>query len=327
MNIMAPLCNTNKNEAKSLIDQGATKLYCGYIPDTWRNKYYTWSPNRRGYEGSFHDYDELSKSISLAHEHYVPVYVTMNERYTENQYEDILNIVREVCDAGADGLIIGDISLALLCFEREIEIPIRAGTGCVCFNTKTIEMYYDLGVESVVLPRSLTIEEIKTISSQYSNLIELEVFVLNAKCTYIDGLCGIRHDISDPISNVQFGNQSCGSKRLAPPVDLCGTQYDIECMNQHCTNCYNITVDGGVACGACTLWEFLATGINSCKIVGRGYSLERRLQDIRFIRECLSMLASCDDKEEYYDSCKKLYLANYQKNCRNKICYYDVTIV
>ncbi|MFC1699956.1 peptidase U32 family protein, partial [Candidatus Omnitrophota bacterium] len=196
MKILSPF--SKKEEVAPLIKAGADELYCGIVPDEWENKYGVFDTlNRReGYGANFSKFSDLQYAIKLAHEKNVQVFVTMNGLYVQQQYPLIQKMIERLKDIKVDGLIIADIGILLMLQRTKIFKEIKMGTGGTAFNSKTAIFYKKMGVSSIILPRHLTLDEIKGISQRISGAVSLEVFILNTLCRNVDGFCTFYHGLS-----------------------------------------------------------------------------------------------------------------------------------
>ncbi len=195
MKLAAPISKVY--EVGDVIKAGADELYCGVYTKEWRKKYSDIAaPSRHpGRSASLDDFQELHSVVKLAHIHNTPVSFTMNEFYSERQYDSVLGDIEAAINAGVDALIVVDINLLLMIKERGHNIKIHMGTGATTFNSQTVAFYKDLGVSRVILDRQLNIDEIGLIASRSPDM-ELEVFALNQKCHNIDGFCTFQHGLT-----------------------------------------------------------------------------------------------------------------------------------
>ncbi len=178
MRIQAPIGSAK--EVKKLIAAGADEFYCGILPDKWKERYTRMgSINRRQAEKTqLKDFDELSMAVRYSHAEEIPVYLTINEHYyTQEQHTEIKEIIEKSIDLGIDGLIVADP--ALLNWLKDFKIGLCVSTGGVCLNSEAIEFYSGLGARRIILPRHMTLQEIRRIAD--NKKIELEAFILNEK--------------------------------------------------------------------------------------------------------------------------------------------------
>ena len=313
-------------EVENIIQSGADELYCGLLTMDWHNKYIAGSVNRRpGGGANFTTFDELQSCVNIAHSHDIPVFLTLNEHYyTQEQYPFILDYVDKVVNIGVDGMMVADLALLLTLRQLNIDTKIIISTGGTAFNSETVKFYQDLGAFRIILPRHLTLEEVKEISNAASD-IELETFILNSRCPNVDGFCTFQHGLADQSIKPLYEN-AC----MLPYSISVATHSDIEeeqlsWKRQHIWQ--TVHVDDH-PCGACALYELNEMHITSVKIVGRGNPTARKITDIKFIRSLLDFL---EDKkptrEEFRQVAQKLYLDTYDRPCRVYLCYYPEVLV
>ena len=138
----------------------------------------------RSYAKNFTD-DELITALKLGKIYGVKVYVTMNTLVKENEVEDFLRKVEFLYNLGVDAILMQDFGMISLCLKKYPNLVIHASTQVNSSSYETIKLLYELGVKRVVLPREMSIAEIKKIDIP----IELEVFIHGALCVSYSGNC------------------------------------------------------------------------------------------------------------------------------------------
>ena len=204
MKILAPV--NNSREVEPIIRAGADELYCGIIPEDWMQKYgNVASLNRREWKAAnLMGFNELERIIFIAHNHNVPVYLTLNALYSNEQYPLLYKQLEQIKNMQLDALIVVDLSLLLSIKNLDVGMDIHISTGATLFNLNTIEFFKEFGVSRIVLPRQLQIEEIRSLTQKYP-AIQFEVLILNSGCKNIDGFCTFQHGIKE-IQHKDFWN-------------------------------------------------------------------------------------------------------------------------
>ena len=340
MKILSPF--SKKEEVLPLIESGADELYCGIIPKEWKDRYCIFDTlNRReSYRANFSSFAELYAAVKSAHKRGVPVFVTMNGLYTQEQYPLVKKIAEKLSEIKVDGLIIADIGLLLMLQRLKLFGEIHMGTGGTTFNSRTVSFYKRLGVSRLILDRHLTVDEIRDISKKSSSAIELEVFILNTLCSNVDGFCTYYHGLSfidsevvseDKIKSSKFkflktydlnyGGHGCTLKFSPCVFDKLGNKISIKEVKGR----KNLKGKGLKDCGACAIYDFDKIKIKSLKIVERGASTENKVRDTGFIKKALHIL----DKEKnisrrgFIKMTQKLYCDVYKYDeCSGWVCYY-----
>ncbi len=333
MKIVSPF--SKKEEVTPLIEAGADELYCGIVPDKFSSKY-SYTLNRRlWHNASFNSFTELKKALQLAHRQGVRVFVTINGHYTQQQYPLIFEIIIRLNDLNVDGFIIADLGVLFALREKKIKKDIHIGTGGTAFNSRTVGFYRKLGASRVILPRHLTIDEIKELANN-TNGIELETFILYEPCRYIDGFCTFHapdasketgREIMDQDEHVSFiynyfpfSGAGCTLADL-PKVVIDDTSGKKIRVNK---KAFPPLGFDDLICGACAIYDFNKIGIGYLKIVGRSRPTDSKINGTKFIREVLNLLRENGiSKKRFIEETQQLYCKTHQlKRCTGFNCYY-----
>lgn len=129
--------------------------------------------------------DELKTVLKLGKIYGVKIYVTMNTLVKENEVEDFLKEVEFLYSLGVDAILMQDFGMISLCLEKYPNLVIHASTQVNSSSYETIKLLYEMGVKRVVLPREMSVDEIKKIDIP----IEIEVFIHGALCVSYSGNC------------------------------------------------------------------------------------------------------------------------------------------
>ncbi len=138
----------------------------------------------RSYAKNFTD-EELKTVLKLGKIYGVKIYVTMNTLVKESEVEDFLKEVEFLYNLGVDAILMQDFGMISLCLEKYPNLTIHASTQVNSSSYETIKLLYEMGVKRVVLPREMSIDEIKKIDIP----IEIEVFIHGALCVSYSGNC------------------------------------------------------------------------------------------------------------------------------------------
>jgi 23S rRNA 5-hydroxycytidine C2501 synthase len=150
---------------------------------------------------------EIARLIRHAHLYYAKVYVALNTILTDEEIPEAVDVIHEVYDLGADGLIIQDPGLLE---ARLPPIPLIASTQMHNDTPEKIRFLEDVGFKRVILARELSLEEITAIR-QVTN-IELELFVHGALCVCYSGQCYMSQAVTGRSGNRGVCAQPCRSR-------------------------------------------------------------------------------------------------------------------
>jgi putative protease len=157
------------------LESGADAIYVGLKG---------WS--RGGAKGELTS-EELQEVLRAAHARSRRVRVALNTipRRTERRY--LLGRVAELIGWGIDGVIVNDPGLLAELRARYPALCITASIGCAAMNEADVAFYRDLGADAVVLPGTLSLDELRAIAQVPDVMTEVmihmvEEFILLGKC-------------------------------------------------------------------------------------------------------------------------------------------------
>jgi 23S rRNA 5-hydroxycytidine C2501 synthase len=150
---------------------------------------------------------EIARLIRHAHLYYARVYVALNTILTNEEIPEALDVIREIYELGADGLIIQDTGLLELDLPP---IPLIASTQMHNDTPEKIRFLEDVGFKRVILARELSLSEIAAIRQR--TRIELESFVHGALCVSYSGQCYMSQAATERSGNRGVCAQPCRSR-------------------------------------------------------------------------------------------------------------------
>jgi 23S rRNA 5-hydroxycytidine C2501 synthase len=150
---------------------------------------------------------DITRLIEHAHFYYAKVYVALNTILTDAELAESLDIIREIYQLGADGLIIQDVGLLELDLPP---IPLIASTQMHNNTAEKVQFLEAVGFKRVILARELTLDEIAGIRKK-TKKIELEAFVHGALCVSYSGQCYMSQAVAGRSGNRGVCAQPCRS--------------------------------------------------------------------------------------------------------------------
>jgi len=294
MFIQCPLDEQMAPRVEELVALGADEFYLGY-----RNRL-NFSEQiltrRAGIFPNFTSISSTTKAICDVKKTGKKVFAAINETFYPPQYtKTILKDMAVLKECGVDGFIIADVNLFLKIQEKFPDLYLIASTVAHIFNSKALDFFKKLGARRCILPRQLTLHEIKEIVNNNRDM-GFEVFVKNEECFNIDGLCAYSH-----------------FDRHADPV-ACWQMFENESI------CSVNKVDRS-SCGVCALYDLKDFPRLTLKIVGRGKPYGLIKNDVAFVKQVLLFLDRMKNEEEFTGFCRKKFFEIYGKSCEEK-CYY-----
>lgn len=191
----------NKNVAISAINAGADAVYIGC------SKY-----GARIQAGN--PIEDIIEVIQYAHKYRVRVYITLNTILKDDELKETEKLIWKLYNIKADGIIIQDMGI----LECNLPpIPIIASTQCHNDTLEKIKFLEKTGFQRVILPREITLEEIRNIAKNTS--IELECFIHGALCVSYSGQCYLSCAVGSRSANRGACAQPCRRKYSLKDAD------------------------------------------------------------------------------------------------------------
>lgn len=163
---------------RAAVDAGADAVYLGL------DQY-----NARIHAENF-SLETLQEALDYAHLRNTKVYITLNTLIDDDEMMDAVELALQAYLKGADAFLVQDKGLASYLAMHLPQIPLHASTQMNVFSLTQCEEMKELGMKRVVLPRELSLEEIRARAELFhDNDIEIEVFVHGAMCVCYSGLC------------------------------------------------------------------------------------------------------------------------------------------
>lgn len=311
MKILAPV--DSAEEAAILMKAGAEELFCGYIPNDWKNEYQTFygertqtqettelltvSLNKRNnLEGNVSFEDELKKIVSLAKKENVKIFVTLNAfYYTQCMYAYLKKYIARLVEIGVYGFIVTDVGLIGFIKENFPDVYIVLSCCNQVANRSSAAFFSKIGVNRITFPRHVTLEEITEICSSLPN-VKFECFILDARCIYDDGNCRAIHNLGHFCMD-QWEYETFHSCKYLKDISYDEIQAvrENEKKFTEWTKPY-LSQDGKyngwfpISCSACAVPILKAcTNMISLKIAGRGLNTISKIMMVRAAKKMINI--------------------------------------
>lgn len=208
---------------RTAVDAGADAVYCGFQNAT----------NARNFPGLNFTPDELAASVAYAHGAGTKVLLAVNTFPTAGRFDLWTEAVDIGAKLGADAFIVADIGVAEYVAHAYPDHRLHLSVQAAASSPEAIRYYCrEFGVRRVVLPRILTVPEIRTLAAEVPCEIETFIFgnhglMVEGRCSltnYVTGLSTNMDGVCSPAAEVHYDRTDDGtvSTRLA--------QYTIDCF-------------------------------------------------------------------------------------------------
>ncbi|MDE6633611.1 MAG: U32 family peptidase, partial [Muribaculaceae bacterium] len=229
----------NPEIAKEAILHGADAVYIG-------------ASSHGARRNAANSIDDIKRVVDYAHIFRVKVYVTVNTIVYEKELRQVERLISDLYRAGVDAIIVQDMSILRMDIPP---IQLHASTQCDIRTPEKALFLQNVGFSQLVLPRELTLDEIKKMSEVVS--VPLESFIHGALCVSYSGRCHASFASCGRSANRGECAQIC---RL--PFSLTDSKGNVIAKNKHLLSLRDLnTID--------ILPNLVESGISSFKIEGR----------------------------------------------------------
>ncbi len=189
---------------RAAVENGADAVYFG-LEDGF---------NARARATNF-DLNNIADIMLFLHRRGVKGYVTLNTLAFSDELPQLQTIIRRLALAPVDAVLVQDLGVARMIREITHDLAIHASTQMTLTSAECIAVAEQLGIQRVVLPRELSIDEIRQIHGTTS--VELEAFVHGALCVAYSGQC---------LTSESLGGRSANRGQCA---QACRLPYELLC--------------------------------------------------------------------------------------------------
>lgn len=162
--------------------------------------------NARRNAGNF-DNEEMKKAVEYCHQRGVKVYLTLNIIVSDEEMREAYNAVKDALSNGIDAFIVQDIGVAKMIREHFPTARLHGSTQMSIMSPSGAKAAEQMGFKRIVLPREMSLDEIKEIRENTS--LELELFVHGALCISVSGQCYLSSMIGSRSGNRGLCAQPC----------------------------------------------------------------------------------------------------------------------
>ena len=168
----------NLPSLKAAVDHGANAVYMGFKDDT----------NARHFAGLNFDDKRAQEGIRYAHDHGTKVFVAINTYPQPSGWSRWKKSVDHAAELGVDALILADIGVMDYARGRWPDLRLHLSVQGSATNAEAINFYFqNFGIQRVVLPRVLSLKQVKQVAE--SSPVAIEVFGFGSLCVMVEGRC------------------------------------------------------------------------------------------------------------------------------------------
>jgi putative protease len=263
----------SEESLRAAVENGADAVYFGIAgPDNFNARVRAKNIPR----------EKLRETMAFLHQRGVRGYVTLNTLVFPNELAEIETLLREFVEAEVDAILVQDFGVARLAQRLCPTLPLHASTQMSLTAAEGIALAQELGIERVVLPRELSLEQIAEL--RRTTTVELEAFVHGALCISFSGQC---------YASLTLGGRSANRGRCAQPCRMPYTLLDGQ-TDQPITEPKQLLSPCDLA-ALPLLPQLIATGVNALKIEGRLKPPEYVAEVTKVYREAIDHFRASSD--------------------------------
>ncbi|PIP79211.1 MAG: protease [Gammaproteobacteria bacterium CG22_combo_CG10-13_8_21_14_all_40_8] len=176
---------------KKALEQGADAIYLGFRNDT----------NARHFAGLNFNDEQITSALSLAHQQNTQVFIAINTYPNPQDWKKWLYSVDKAADLGVDALIMADPGLLDYAAQKHPQISRHLSVQGSVTSPEGLNYFQrNFGIKRAVLPRVLSLAQVKTLVKNTS--VEIEVFGFGSLCIMVEGRCHLSSWITGESPNL-----------------------------------------------------------------------------------------------------------------------------
>lgn len=223
--------------------------------------------------------EELGDTIKYCHSRGVKVHITLNTLIKDTEINEAFDTVKMICEAGADAVIVQDLGVAKIVKTICPDIAMHASTQMTVGTKEGLLLLKKMGFSRAVLPRELSLNEIKALAED--SPIELEMFVHGAQCMCVSGQCLLSSVLGSRSGNRGLCAQPC---RLPFKVQN-GTGHDLSLKDLSIISHIRELSEMGICSfkieGRMKRPEYVSAAVSACKASLNGKYSENMQTDLQ----------------------------------------------
>lgn len=230
---------------------GANAVYLG-------TKNFNARRNADNFDGS-----ALKSAVEYCHQRNVKVYLTANTLVADDEMSSAYNTIKTALEYGVDAFIVQDLGVAKMIRQCFPSARLHASTQCSVNTPDGVNALKELGFKRIVVPREMSLEEIKEIREKTD--VELEMFVHGALCMCVSGQCYMSAMLGGRSGNRGLCAQPC---RLSFSADNSGS-FDLSLKDLSLIDKIKEIESAGIISlkieGRMKRPEYVAAAVTACK--------------------------------------------------------------
>ena len=261
---------------RAAVDAGADAVYVGFRDET----------NARNFPGLNFSRRELAEARAYAHARASKLYLAINTFARAGDLGPWQQALDDAAKIGVDAVILSDLGVLACAAEHRPELRLHLSVQASAAHPEALEYYRrSFGIRRAVLPRVLTVDDIRAMGTQTD--VEYEVFVFGGLCPMAEGRCFLSSyatgkspntvGVCSPAADVQYRQRADGlvtqlgdftinrfaDGQAAAYPTLCKGRFKVRGQETH------IFEEPASLNAASVMRELVDAGVSALKIEGR----------------------------------------------------------
>lgn len=247
--------------------------------------------------------DDIKEACAIAHNLGKKVYVTVNIVFHNEDFNGLVDYLRNLEKFGVDAIIVSDMSIIDIVHDNNINIPIHISTQMSNSNIESVKYLKELGVERVVLARESSRENTKKIIDKTG--VEIECFLHGAMCSSYSGRCVLSNYFTGRDANRGGCAQICRWCFDIEGIDN-DTKFTMSCKDLSLINYLSDMIDIGISSlkveGRMRSNYYIATVISTYRqAIDDYYNNTLTNEKLEYYSKILNRVANRDSTSQFYD--------------------------
>ncbi|NQD37892.1 U32 family peptidase [Permianibacter sp. IMCC34836] len=180
----------NLPSLKVAVEHGADAIYVGFRDDT----------NARHFAGLNFTEAELQQAVALVQRHQRRLFIAINTYAQAGGWSRWQRAVDQAAALGVDALIAADIAVLEYAAARHPSLPLHLSVQASATSHVSLQFYHrHFGINRAVLPRVLSLAQVRAVSEQAPCAIE--VFGFGSLCIMAEGRCQLSSYVTGEAPN------------------------------------------------------------------------------------------------------------------------------
>ena len=260
------------------------------------------------YSAKNFDKNGIKEAVNYAKSRNVKINFTLNILLKNNEFDDVIEVVKYIYELGVDAVIVDDFGFAKYIIDNFPGMEVHGSTQMSIYNLDGAIALKNLGYSRVVLARESSLTDIDYIC-RHAN-IDIEAFIHGALCISYSGQC---------LFSSAIGGRSGNRGRCAQPCRMYYNMLETSDNVSYKNIGKGFLISPRDLCGLDFIPDLIKAGVKSFKLEGRMKTPEYVATVTRIYRKYIDLAISDNeyviDKNDLHDLMLAFNRGGFSKGC------------